>query len=296
MGTEPDSESETENLFPTQPKTYPLQVPARWLLAALLVAAGSYVTYNDINNDHPGASAIAEEIINKVIMPNARSFCRLRGSNASGRDFIGGETRTAFQADFQAAIRRTCEKQGIEIVQALITRIKPPNAIAGPVREREIALQELSPYQQQELQQQQEAHLAVETALITQGQKLVDADREVVVLTTAARQRQSVALAAARRDLEVAAQHRLAAHDRAEAVLAAKHVEAAVITFANRADAAGWRKAVQALDNDGEAYARYLLYQKLAPSFKSISDQVGRRRSSCQGHRRPHRTIGSDCS
>ena len=82
-------------------------------------AAQTYVTYNDVSNDLPGASTIAKEIIDKVIMPNARAFCRLRGSNSSARDFIGGETRTAFQNEFQKAITETCEAQGIEIVPCL---------------------------------------------------------------------------------------------------------------------------------------------------------------------------------
>ena len=233
-------------------------------------AAEVYVTYNDVNNDLPGSSAIAREIIDKVIMPNARSFCRLRGSNASGRDFIGGETRAAFQADFQNAIRKTCEKQGIEIVQALITRIKPPVAIADPVREREIASQERSQYRQQKLQEEQEALLATEKALIDQRQKLVDADREVVVLTTEAKQHQQVAIAEANRDLEVAEQKLLAAKDQAEAILASKGAEAEVVGFANQAVAAGWKKSVESLGNDGATFARYVLYQKLAPNYKSI--------------------------
>ena len=84
------------------------------------------VTYNESNNDDGRETDIDQEIIRKVIMPNARAFCRLEGSNSSGRDFIGGETRSAFQAAFQEAIRRTCDVQGIEIVQALITDINRP--------------------------------------------------------------------------------------------------------------------------------------------------------------------------
>src|SRR5690606_36403905 len=116
-----------------------------------------YVTYNeDTNGDQ-----IDQELILKVIMPNARSFCRLQGSNSLGRDFIQGETRTQFQDDFQEAMRTACEPLGIEIIQALITRIRPPEQIAMPVREREIAKQEELQYQQQILQQQSEEKLAV---------------------------------------------------------------------------------------------------------------------------------------
>lgn len=233
-------------------------------------AAEVYVTYNEVNNDGPGSSSIAEEIINKVIRPNARSFCRLRGSNSSGRDFIGGETRSAFQAEFQSAIRNTCEEQGIEIVQALITRIKPPEEIRSPVRDREIALQELKQYEQQEKQQEQEAELATEKALITQRTRLVDSEREVVKLMTEAEKKQEVAVAEANRDREVAEKKLEAAKDQAEALLAQKKAEAAVIVFANEAEAAGWKKSVDALGQDGDAFARYVLYQKLAPGYRSI--------------------------
>ncbi len=233
-------------------------------------AAEVYVTYNEVGNDGPGSSSIADEIINKVIRPNARSFCRLRGSNSSGRDFIGGETRSAFQAEFQNAIRQTCEQQGIEIVQALITRIKPPEEIRKPVRDREIALQELQQYNQQKLQQEEEARLATETALIGQRIRLVDADREVVKLVIEANKRQEVALAEANRDREVAEKKLEASRDQADAKLVRLEAEAAVIGFENAAEAAGWRKSVEALGNDGEAFARYVMYKKLAPGFRRI--------------------------
>jgi regulator of protease activity HflC (stomatin/prohibitin superfamily) len=233
-------------------------------------AAQTYVTYNDVNNDEPGASAIAEEIIAKVIMPNARAFCRLRGSNSSAREFIGGETRTAFQNEFQKAITETCEAQGIEIVQALITKIRPPQAIAEPLREREVAAQQLKQYTQEILQQQEEAKLATEEALIEQKKELIGAEREVVEVVTKAMEEQQVALEGANRDKAVATEKLDAAKDEAEAILSRATAKAAVIGFENEADAAGWKKAVEALGNDGEAYARYVLYQKLAPGYRSI--------------------------
>lgn len=233
-------------------------------------ASEVYVLYNDLSNDDGVGHDIDREIIRKVIMPNARSFCRLRGSDSSGREFIGGETRSAFQKDFENSIRETCDKQGIEIIQALITNINPPQAIADPVRQREVARQKLKQYQQQKLQQEQEAKLAKETALVEQRQRLVEAARDVVKLTTEARKRQDVALEEANRDKEVAEQQLAAAKDQAEAILAESGAQAAVVNFENEADAAGWKKAVEALGNDGQAFARYVLYQKLAPGYKTL--------------------------
>jgi regulator of protease activity HflC (stomatin/prohibitin superfamily) len=234
------------------------------------MAAQVYVAYNELENDQDKLHNINDEIIKKVIMPNARSFCRLRGSNSSGREFIGGDTRSAFQDEFESVIRKTCEAQGIEIVQALITKINPPQAIASPVRDREVANQKLKQFHQQTLQQEQEAKLATEEALVEQKKKLVEADREVIVLNTDAKKRQEIALSEAHRDKEVAAEALAAAKDKAAATMSQKSAEAASIGFENEANAAGWKRSVEAFGGDGSAYARYVLYQKLAPGFRSI--------------------------
>lgn len=272
-----DTRSQRFNLSEGKDMTFPSKDGFPILLDGIIefrvipdTAARTYVTYNEVGNDSDGASAIAEEIIEKVIMPNARAFCRLRGSNSSARDFIGGETRIEFQKAFQAAITETCRTQGIEIVQALITKIRPPEAIAGPLREREVAAQQLKQYTQEILQQQQEAKLATETALIEQKRALIGADREVIEVETKAMEEQEVELEAANRDLEVAERKLDAAKDEAEAILSKASADAAVIGFENEADAAGWKRAIQALNNDGDAYARYVLFQKLAPGYRSI--------------------------
>ena len=233
-------------------------------------AAEIFVMYNDRENDSNKEGEITQEIVEKVITPNARSFCRLRGSNSTGREFIGGETRTAFQKDFASAMQKACEGPGIEIVQALITRINPPQAIAGPVREREIARQQLSQYKEQVLQQKAEAALAIEKAMITQRQELVSAEQQVAQEVAAAQQEQAVALTKANELKAVADADLQAAKDLASASLAGKRAEAAVIEFENKAEAAGWSRAVKALGGDGQAYARYVLMQKLAPAYRQV--------------------------
>ena len=233
-------------------------------------AALVYVLYDESKSEDNLATTIEEQIITKVITPNARSICRLRGSNSLGREFIGGDTRSSFQAEFQKQLRETCAAQGIEIVQALITKIHPPQAIAAPVRDREVANQKLKQYQQQKLQQLEEANLAREVALVQQIQTLVEADREVIKLVTEAKKRQEVSIAGANRDKDIATEELAAARDKAAATMAEKTAEASIIKFANDANAAGWKASVAAFKGDGAAYARYVMYQKLAPGFKSI--------------------------
>lgn len=233
-------------------------------------AAEVFTLYNSLDNDKDGESNIGEEIIQKIIMPNARSFCRLRGSNASGRDFIGGETRIAFQKDFQTAMHGSCDEQGLEIQQALITKIVPPEAIATPVRAREVARQKMGQFKEQKLQQDAEAKLAIEKALIEQRQELVKAEQQVIQKVTESMQKQKVAVTQANEDKSVAERDLSAAKDQASAILARKKAEAGIINLQNMAEASGWKKSIEALGGDGGAYARYVLYQKLAPNFRSM--------------------------
>jgi len=229
-------------------------------------AAEVYVLYNEIEN----GQAIDEELVRKVIMPNARSFCRLQGSNELGREFIQGETRTKFQDDFQIALKAACEPLGIDIIQALITKIRPPEQIAKPVRQREIAKQQELQYQQQIKQQESEKKLAIEKALVDQKPALVRAEQEVVKLTVEAEQIQQVAVTQANQQLAVAKLKLEAAKDEAMAIQARGQAEADVVRFQNKAEAAGWKTAVDAFDGDGQQYAQFVMYQKLAGAYRKL--------------------------
>lgn len=233
-------------------------------------AAEVFVMYNDEANDKEGEAGIDQEIINKIIMPSALSFCRLEGSKSTGRDFIGGETRSQFQKNFQTAMQKACTGSGIEIIQALITEVSPPQEIAGPVRLREIAKQKLKQFKEQRSQQEEEAKLATEKALILQKQALVAAEQLVVKSVTEANQQQAVDVTKAYQDKKVAELDLKAATDKASSITSKKKAEAGIIEFQNIAEASGWKAAVTALGGDGEAYARYVLLEKLAPSYKSI--------------------------
>jgi regulator of protease activity HflC (stomatin/prohibitin superfamily) len=235
-----------------------------------LRAAEVFVTYNEGDNDRGREARVEDEIIKKIILPNARSFCRLRGSDHSGRDFILGEKRSQFQEDFQQTLEATCQRQGIEIVQALITRISPPQQIALPVRERQIAVQQADQYLKQIEQQASEQQLRIEQELVKQKQVLVGVEQEVVKLTTEAQRQQEVAVIGAEQRKKVAEVELLAAQDEAQAITARGEAAAEVINFENEAEAAGWQKSVEAYDGSGDEFARWVMLRKLAPSFRQM--------------------------
>ncbi len=233
-------------------------------------AAEVFVTYNDSGNDNGIDARVEEEIIQKVILPNARSFCRLRGSDHSGRDFILGEKRLQFQEDFQKTLEQTCQRQGIEIVQALITRISPPQQIAEPVRQRQIAVQQAEQYQKQIEQQLSEQQLKVEQELVKRKEALVESEREVVTLTTEAQRQQEVAVIEASQRKVVAETELAAAEDQAQAITALGQAAADVIGFENEALAAGWAKSVEAYNGSGDEYARWVMLRKMAPNYRKL--------------------------
>jgi regulator of protease activity HflC (stomatin/prohibitin superfamily) len=233
-------------------------------------AAEVFVTYNDAENDNGLDARVEEEIIQKVILPNARSFCRLRGSDHSGRDFILGEKRVLFQEDFQKTLEATCEAQGIEIVQALITRISPPQQIAEPVRQRQIAVQQGEQYVKEIEQQLSEQQLRVEKELVKRKEALVESEQEVVTLTTEAQRQQEVAVISANQRKAVAQTELAAAEDQAQAVMALGQANADVVGFENEAEAAGWARAVEAYGGSGDEYARWVILKKMAPSFRKM--------------------------
>ncbi|HLA85575.1 MAG TPA: SPFH domain-containing protein [Thermoguttaceae bacterium] len=230
-------------------------------------AARVFVVYNDNTN----GERIDEEIVSKIILPNARSFCRLRGSNHSGREFIQGETRVQFQEDFQKHLADECESQGVEVIQALVTKIRPPKKIAEPVQQREIANRTAKQYEQQILQQASEQELAIERELVNRKKAIVAADQEVIKVVTDAKRKKEVALIEARQRLKVAEFELKAAEDLASAIVARGGAVADVIRFNNQAEAAGWKRSVEAFGGKGMEFARWVLLKKLAPAFRSMT-------------------------
>ena len=228
--------------------------------------ADVFVKYNEAEN----GDVIDEEIIAKIITPESRALCRIGGSKLSGVEFISGESREKFQRDLVEELKKNCKKQGIEILAVSVTSIQPPEAIAGPVRDREVAKQRLAQFKQEELQQLSEAQLKVQEVLATQKKELVEAEQAVVEKTTKAEQMQTVARTLAEQKLAVAETAFEAAKDKASAIIAKAEADAAVIKFNNIAEVSGLAARVSAFGGDGSALARNILIGKLAPAYRSI--------------------------
>jgi len=204
-----------------------------------------------------------------IILPNARAYSRIEGSKHLARDFIGGTTREKFQEEFLAGIKKSCQSQGIMISSALVRQITPPDAIAKPIKDREIAIRMRDLYEQQKERERQQKLLSMEEKMKDRKTLTTSALADVSVATTRANQEREVAVIEATRQLDVARLQLQAAQNQAEAKVAEGKAKADVIVYKNAAEASGLKNSAAAF-GDGNAYVRYLMNQKLAPSITYI--------------------------
>lgn len=217
-----------------------------------------------------------EDVLQKIILPRARGFSRIEGSKYPATNFIGGATRQLFQNSLEAHLREKCEPWGVRIRSVLIRNIQPPDAVAGIIREREVAIQNARMFEQQIEQAKSKAELVRQEMLAVQNRERVQQETESIRAVIRAEQDQAVRLTAAEREREVAELEREAASYQAQAQLARAEAERDVIRADNEAKAAVIKRQVEAFGG-GMNYARYELYQKVGPQISAIlsSDAPG---------------------
>jgi regulator of protease activity HflC (stomatin/prohibitin superfamily) len=204
-----------------------------------------------------------------VILPYARSYCRLVGSQYAARDFITGDTKLKFQQEFERLLREKCREQGIEIRQALVRDIEPPQAIKDPINDREIAKEQIKQYEQQILVAHSQADFVTQEQMAEQNKAIGEANRQVVTIVKKAEQARDVAVTKANQELAVAKLRLEAAQKEADALIQRGQADAAVVLLNKEAEALPLAQQVQAF-GDGSAYAQYFFYQKMAGSVKSV--------------------------
>jgi len=209
------------------------------------------------------------DIVNKVILRSALSMSRIQGSKYSSADVISGTVRKAFQDEFSKHITSESAKKSILVKAALISEIEPPQKIAEPIREREIAIQTRAKYER-------EIDRAVSDEKVAQQRKMQDQRVRVVTAETTrtnevqkATKELQVQVIGAQRDLEVARKDLETAEKQFQAIVSIGQGDADVITYTRTAEAAALR-AIVAPFGSGTAYARYLYLQKVAPNIESI--------------------------
>jgi regulator of protease activity HflC (stomatin/prohibitin superfamily) len=222
----------------------------------------TYVEYSE-------GGGLIELLEQKVILPYARSFCRVVGSQYKARDFISGDTKLKFQQEFETRLRDACATQGIIVLQALVRDIVPPEDIKNLINEREIAKEQIKSIEQQIQVAKSSADLVTQTEQGNQNQAIGDANKQVVSIVKKAEQDRDVAVTQANQELAVAKLRLEASQKEADALIAHGTADAGVILLQRQAEAEPLKNQVSAY-GDGFLFAQHYFYQQVAPSIKSI--------------------------
>jgi len=216
-----------------------------------------------------GATEESNEILQKVVVPVLRGFGRIIGSQYSSIDYISGTSRITFQSNLYERVRQACLTKGIEVKSVLIADIDPPEEIAQPMREREIAKEELSRNQAQIAQARADQALAETEAQIAQQRRRVEVETEKLQAVIAATNAQVVALVNQEQKQAVAQTDFEAAKLEAEATRLRGKAQADVVVLGYRAEAAALEQSAQAFGS-GDKLATYEMIRALAQRIKSV--------------------------
>ena len=210
-----------------------------------------------------------DEILKKIILPEARAFSRLEGSKYPAKNFITGETRQVFQDNLDTHLKNLCLPWGLAIKSVLIRNITPPDQIASIIREREVAIQTSRTYEQQMEQAKSKAELTRQETLALQSKAKVEADTTRFQALILAKQEQAVRLVSANKDLGVAKIENEASMAQSAAMLLTANGEKEVIRMNNEAQASVLASQVAAFSN-GVNLARHEFYERIGPRVQTI--------------------------
>ncbi|HZU96283.1 MAG TPA: SPFH domain-containing protein [Planctomycetota bacterium] len=212
---------------------------------------------------------LEDEIISKVLRPAIRGIARIEGSKFPTVEYINGASRLHFQNALLEKLRAACEPFGVVVHEALVNDITPPKEILEPIREREIAKEELARNNNQIKQAIAEQSLARTTALQAQETEKVQAETARSTRTIQAKNLQEVAKIDQDRQLVVATADLATAKAAAEAILSRGQADADVIRANNEAEAEPLRESVAAFKT-GADYAAYTFAKRLAPAVHGV--------------------------
>ncbi len=214
-------------------------------------------------------SSLLDEIRRKTIVPAVRGYGRVEGSKFPAIDYISGETRLAFQHMLFDKLKSNIATKGIRIHSVLVNDILPPQELAQPIREREVAKEELTKYNAQRDQAVEDQKLAREEELIAFEGAKVKAETEKLKKEIAANNRREIALRQQEATLIEAERALEEAKLQAGAILARGRAEADVVVYDGEAEGRTLEAAVEAF-GDADTYARYVFARRTAPAIESV--------------------------
>jgi SPFH domain / Band 7 family len=208
-----------------------------------------------------------KEIEKNVIDRQARSISRDRGFNYGAQDFLKGEEREKFQADFTAELIKACKDQQIQVNSAFIRNIVIPESFLKLKRDRQLAIETKVTNDAKQETAKSDAEVEREKSLIEKSIQKVKAETTSIV----AKVEQSIdnlekTTTAQIEELKSTYAAQIAELD-AQRKLAMGEAEASVVKLKETAKSSIYKMRLDIFQNDGNAFLRYSLAEQLNPKL-----------------------------
>ncbi len=208
-----------------------------------------------------------KQVENTVIDVQAHAIGRDKGIDYGVQDFLEGTKREKFQEDFTTELTRVCKGKNVAVHSAFIRNIVIPEAYLEPIRAKQIAAETEITNKAKEATAQSEAEVEREFRMIAQKSTEVEAGTKRLVAGID-RQAENVATNTEAEIKKLKAQYaaQIAALE-SEKVRVLGEAESKVKTMTETAKSNLYRLKMEVFENDGNAFLRYSMSEKLSPKL-----------------------------
>jgi hypothetical protein len=204
---------------------------------------------------------------NTVIDVQAHAIGRDKGIDYGVQDFLEGTKREKFQEDFTKELTRVCKGKNVAVHSAFIRNIVIPEAYLEPIRAKQIAAETEITNKAKEATAESEAQVERESQMIAQKSKEVEAETKRLVAGID-RQVENVSTNTEAELKKLKAQYAAQiATLESEKVRVLGEAESKVKTMTETAKSDLYRLKMQVFDNNGNAFLRYTMSEKLSPKL-----------------------------
>jgi hypothetical protein len=199
----------------------------------------------------------------KVVDQHAKKISRERGFNYRVQDFLEGGTREKFQKDFFQELHRVCAEKKVGIHSAFIRNTIIPENFLEPKRARQLAVETKLTSEAKQATAQTEAEVAKAKSMIAQGVAEVEAETERLVAgIDRETENVKVQTEAEIEGLKARYGAQIAQLDN-ERTKVLGQAEAQAKTMTETAKSSIYKMKMDLFRNDGNAYLRYAMAEKL---------------------------------
>jgi hypothetical protein len=207
------------------------------------------------------------DIERKVIDQHAKKICRERGFNYRVQDFLQGVTRETFQSDFTKELEKACKEKKVVVRSAFIRNIVIPDNFLQQKRDRQLAVETAQTSQAMKETAQTKAEVARAKSMIDQATKKVQAETERLVASiNRETDNIKVQTEAEIEGLKASYGTKIAVKDN-ERTKVLGQAKAQAKTMTETARSGIFKMKMDLFQNDGSAYLRYTLAEKLNPKL-----------------------------